>query len=104
MTNVIIPKKHYKVPQRRIKLHSVTAYFAKKRLIQEALIYFHDQPDERSVIIESKSEDIPIIIKNVKQNKLQRAVGYDFTKQWEKLCADKNLVGVENILKVFDQL
>jgi hypothetical protein len=89
-----------------IKIKSVTEYFAKKRILQESFIFFRKNPEQEQVKVISKYKDPQKgkIKLTIARDELIEQLGYDFTKEWNRLVKDKSLYHKNDILAFYEKL
>lgn len=75
-----------------IKIEATIPYFGKKRALWAAMRYFTEKPLNNVIDVQMKTEEG---ISNVifYKRKLIALIGYDFTKDYERLLRESNLDG-----------
>jgi len=93
---------------KKIEIKSITEYFAKKRILQQALLYFKKNPEEETVYIESTHKEgrykSKIICKQVYKQDLIKALGYDFVKEYQRLQNGENFYHKNDFVRVYKAL
>lgn len=90
-----------------LNIESTTEYFAKKRIIQEAFRFFINDitnTEQIHIISEYTEDNGGKFSKRINRDKLIELLGYDFTKQPNKLYDDPNLRYKDDILNFYNKL